>query len=147
MYQDKYFAFDWNDAKAMYDSARAMRIPMLCGSTVPLAWQRPPLDIPRGTKFSELVATSYSDLEEHAYHAIEMLQSMAERRQGGETGVARVRHCAGAEVWKLAGSGEWSRPLLDAALSRRVNAVPEGGQQAPEAFLVRYRDGCWRVPL
>jgi hypothetical protein len=141
MYQDKYFAYDWQDAKAMYDRARAMRIPMLCGSTVPLAWQRPPLDIPRGTKFTQLLATSYSDLEEHAYHAIEMLQSMAERRLGGETGVARVRHCAGDEVWKLAAAGEWSRTLLDAALSRRVNAIPEGGQQAPEAFLIRYRDG------
>ena len=141
MYQDKYFAFDWTDAKATYDRTRAMRIPMLCGSTVPLAWQRPALDIPRGAQFTELLTTSYSDLEEHAYHAIELLQSMAERRQGGETGVARVRHCAGDDVWKLAAGGEWSRALLDAALSRRVNAVPEGGTQAPEAFLIRYRDG------
>jgi hypothetical protein len=47
----------------------------------------------------------------------------------------------GEEVWKLAADGEWSRPLLDAALSRRVNSVPAGGTQPPEAFLIRYRDG------
>ena len=39
-------------------------------------------------------------------------------------------------MWKLA-----SRALLDAALARRINAVPRGSQQPPEAFLIRYRDG------
>jgi len=141
VYQDKYFAYAWDDAKRMYDLARKMRIPLLCGSTVPLAWRRPPLEIPRGMRFTEVLTTSYSDLEEHAYHAIELMQAMAERRAGGETGVARVRHCAGEEVWRLAAGGEWSRPLLDAALSRRANAVPKDGKQPPEAFLVRYRDG------
>src|SRR5262249_13829511 len=87
-----------------------------------------------------ILATSYSDLEEHGYHGIELLQSMAERRRGGETGVARVRHCAAGEVWALAERGEWSRGLLDAALRRNVNAVP-AGNQPPEAFLIRYRDG------
>jgi hypothetical protein len=141
MYQDKYFAYDWADARHMYDVAREMRIPMLCGSTVPLTWRRPALEIPRGTRFAELLTTSYSDLEEHAYHAIELLQAMAERRAGGETGVARVSCRRGDDVWSAVGSGEWSPPLLEAALSRRVNAVPAGGTEPPEAFLIRYRDG------
>jgi hypothetical protein len=141
MYQDKYFAYTWDDAKHMYGSMKEMGIPVLCGSTVPLAWRRPPLDVPRGARITEALTTSYSDLEEHAYHAIELLQSMAERRKGGETGVSRVRHCADDEVWKLAAAGEWSRSLLDAALARRVNAVPRDSQQPPEAFLIRYRDG------
>src|SRR5262249_38564840 len=59
MYQDKYFACEWADAKHMYDCARQMRIPMLCGSTVPLAWRRPPVEIPRGARFTELLTTSY----------------------------------------------------------------------------------------
>jgi hypothetical protein len=141
MYQDKYFAYAWDDAKHMYDSVKQMRIALLCGSTVPLAWRRPPIEIPRGARFTEALTTSYSDLEEHAYHAIELLQSMVERRNGGETGVSRVRHCAGDDVWKLAASGEWSRTLLDSALARRINVVPRDSQPQPEAFLIRYRDG------
>lgn len=141
MYQDKYFASDWNDAKHMYDCAREMKIPILCGSTVPLAWQRPPVEVSRGVRFTELLTTSYSDLEEHAYHAVELLQAMAERRAGGETGVARVCWRKGEDIWREAAGGEWSRPLLDAALARRVNHVPPGGKEPPEAFLVRYRDG------
>lgn len=144
MYFDKYFAFDWADAKSIYDRVRQMRIPLQCGSTVPLAWRRPPLEIPRGTKFTEVLTTSYSDIEEHAYHAIELLQAMAERRPGGETGVARVRYCRGEDLWQLAGRGEWSRALLDTALARRINAVPPLGGRPEieaEAFLVRYADG------
>jgi hypothetical protein len=141
MYQDKYFAYDWADARRMYDRVRAMRIPFVCGSTVPLSWQRPPLDAPSGTPFTEILATSYSDIEEHGYHGIETLQSVAERR-GRETGVERVRWIGGDDVWKAAEAGEWSRALLDRALARRVNPLPaNGSDQPPQAFLIRYRDG------
>lgn len=141
LYQDKYFAYDWADARRTYDRVRQMKVPLLCGSTVPLSWQRPALDVPRGVRYSEVLTTSYSDIEEHAYHGIELLQSMAERRAGGETGVARVRWCKGEDVCGQAAQGEWSRELLDAALARRVNVVPEGVRDAPEAFLIRYKDG------
>ena len=134
MYQDKYFAYDWQDARRTYDRVREMRIPFQCGSTVPLSWQRPPIDIPYGTRFTELLTTSYSDVEEHAYHGIELLQAMAERRAGGETGVAQVRWTADAP------SGDFG-VLLDAALSRRVNAHPDASTLPPQAFLIRYRDG------
>lgn len=130
---DKYLAYEWADAKAMADRIRAMRIPFACGSTVPLAWQRPALELPRSTRFREVLAVSYSDLEEHTYHAIEALQSVAERR--GETGVAKVRYLEGDAVWKL------SPDLLNAALSRRVNPPPDDRGQKPEAFQFEYRDG------
>lgn len=130
---DKYLAYEWTDAKAVADRVREMKIPFACGSTVPLAWQRPALQLPAKPKFAEILAVSYSDLEEHAYHGIEALQSVAERR--GETGVARVRYLAGDDVWKL------SPQLLEAALNRRVNPPPVDQGQKPEAFQVEYRDG------
>jgi hypothetical protein len=141
MYQDKYLAYDWADAKRTYDRVREMRIPFMCGSTVPLSWQRPPLDFDGGVRYSELLTTSYSDIEEHGYHGVELLQAMAERRAGGETGVSSVRWAKGEDVWKLAAKGEWSRDLLDAALARRVNIVPADAQEEPQVFLIRYRDG------
>jgi hypothetical protein len=125
----------------MYDTARAMKIPFMAGSTLPLTWRRPPLEFDRGTHLRELLAVSNSDLEEHVYHAIEMLQAMAERRAGGETGVARVRYAEGEEVWDLARQSAWSRDLLDAALTRRVNPAPVNNHEPPQAFLIEYRDG------
>jgi len=136
MYQDKYFAYDWADARRTYDRVREMHIPFLCGSTVPLTWQRPLLNIERAVCYTELLTTSYSDIEEHGYHGVELLQAMAERRAGGETGVSSVRWAKGEEAWKLT-----SRDLLDAALARRVNIVPAGENEEPQAFFIRYRDG------
>ncbi len=141
VFNDKYFAYEWEDARRMYDTVRRMRIPFLCGSTLPLTWRRPPLVLPGGVKLEEVLAVSFSDLEEHAYHAIELLQAMAERRAGGETGVERVRCVEGEEVWRLAERGEWSRDLLDAALKRRVNPPPETSRSEPQAIQIRYRDG------
>lgn len=138
---DKYFAYEWGDARAMYDRIRSMKIPFLCGSTLPLTWRRPPLEYAAGVEFDELLAVSFSDLEEHGYHAIELLQTMAERRKGGETGIAAIRCVTGEEVWEAARRAEWSQALLEAALSRRVNQVPNGPAPEPEAIQVRYRDG------
>jgi hypothetical protein len=132
---DKYFAYEWSDAKAMADRVREMRIPFFCGSTVPMSWKRPALEIARGTEIEEVLGVSYSDIEEHTYHAIEAMQSMAERRRGGETGVAAVRYLEGDDVWKI------SPALRDAALATRVNPPPEDRGQKPEAFEIRYRDG------
>ena len=141
LFSDKYLAYDWADARSMYDRVRAMRIPFLCGSTLPWTWRRPPLQFARGDRFDEMVAISCSDLEEHAYHGIELLQSVAETRHGGETGVAAVQYVEGDAVWKIAPA------LRDAALSRRVNPPPEDRGQKPEAFAIRYLDGLQAAVL
>lgn len=135
LFNDKYLAYAWNDARVMADRVRQMRIPFLCGSTLPWTWRRPALQFAPDSQFDELLSISYSDIEEHTYHAIELLQSVAERRKGGEKGVAAVRYAEGDEVWKI------SPALRDAALSTRVNPPPEDRGQKPEAILVRYRDG------
>src|SRR5205823_4259519 len=135
LFSDKYFAYDWADARAMYDRIRAMHIPFLCGSTLPWTWRKPPLEFARGTQFTDLLAVSNGDLEEHAYHAIELLQSVAEKRAGGESGVASIRYLEGEQVWSI------TPDLREAALARRVNPSPEDRGQKPEAFLIRYRDG------
>ena len=140
-FNDKYFAYEWSDARAMYDSVRSRRIPFMCGSTLPLTWRRPPLEYPAGVAFEEMLAVSFSDLEEHGYHAFELLQAMAERRKGGETGISAIRCVTGEAVAEAARLGEWSQDLVDSALSRRVNQVPDGPAPPPEAVQIRYRDG------
>lgn len=142
VFNDKYFAYEWEDAQRMYETVRRLKIPFLSGSTLPLTWRRPPLAFPRGIQLEEALAVTFSDLEEHAYHAIELLQCMVERRSGGETGVASIRCIEGAEVWELAKRGELSNDLLQAALDKRVNPVPKTGDGTPaQAIQIRYRDG------
>jgi hypothetical protein len=138
---DKYFAYEWEDARVMYDKIRAMKIPFQAGSTLPLTWRRPALEFSSGIDLEEALAVSFSDLEEHGYHAIELLQAMVEKRKGGETGVESVRCVEGDEVWRMGERGEWSKELLDAALKTRVMPVPPNRKDVPQAIQVRYRDG------
>jgi hypothetical protein len=46
------------------------------------------------------------------------MQSMLERRKGGETGVKAVQLLEGDDVWAAAKAGRWSKDLLSSALSR-----------------------------
>ena len=141
LFNDKYFAYEWDDARHMYETVKRMRIPFFCGSSLPHTWRRPALEFEPGIDLDEVLAVSFSDLEEHAYHAIELMQAMAEKRRGGETGVASIRCVEGEEVWRLGRAGEWSRELLDAALSRRINRGYGNEAKKPQAILIRYEDG------
>ncbi|MBL8219539.1 MAG: hypothetical protein JNL62_09925 [Bryobacterales bacterium] len=137
VFHDKYFAYEWADARKMYDRVKEMKIPFFCGSSLPHTWRRPALEFPQGIELDEVMAVSFSDLEEHGYHAIELMQAMAERRKGGETGIAAIRCVEGDEVWKLG----WSKELLDAALRHRQNPGYGNECKQPQAIQVRYRDG------
>src|SRR5205085_7700174 len=55
VFNDKHLSFRWDWAKEMYDTARAMKIPFMAGSSVPLAQRRPPLDLPARAKIEEAV--------------------------------------------------------------------------------------------
>jgi hypothetical protein len=92
-------------------------------------------------------------LEVYGFHALETLQCMVERRQGGEAGVKAVTCLRDKDVWKAGDAGRWSWDLLEAALGRSetlnpgdirrnvgLPVQPRVGAQAA-AFLVEYRDG------
>jgi hypothetical protein len=147
VFNDKHLAATWTDAKWMYDRARELFIPFMAGSSLPLTWRRPPLELPRGCQLDGVVQIGYGPFEGYGFHAIEGLQCMVERRKGGETGVRAVQCLKGEAMWKALDEGRWSKPLLDAALAL-VPAHAQGDVQALTAktddagvFLIEYIDG------
>jgi hypothetical protein len=147
VFNDKHLAATWDDAKWMYDKSRELFVPFLAGSSLPVTWRRPPLQLPRNCELTGAVQVGYGGLESYGFHALECLQCMVERRQGGETGVRAVQCLQGEEMWRALDQGRWSKPLLEAALAR-VPARAEGDYRAPTAknagaglFLIEYRDG------
>jgi hypothetical protein len=152
VFNDKHIGYAWADAKWMVDTAADMGFAFMAGSslsTQPVTWRKPPLDLPLGTRFDRAVVAGYGPLERYGIHMLEVLQSMVERRAGGETGVAAVQCLSGDAVWQAeargaAGAGQWDADLLDAALAR-VPDRPEGDRRAlarePHVFLLEYRDG------
>jgi hypothetical protein len=127
----------------MYDRARELKVPFMAGSSLPVAWRRPAVELEAGSKVEEALVAAYGGVESYGFHALETLQCLMERRQGGETGVAAVTCVEGPDVWKAAEAKRWSRPLLDAALAglKTGKGKPEEGARNPAAFLVEYRDG------
>tara|TARA_B100000401_G_scaffold320362_1_gene221696 strand:+ start:61 stop:705 length:645 start_codon:yes stop_codon:yes gene_type:complete len=57
-------------------------------------------------------------------HGFETIQSMVERREGGETGVEWIEAFQGERFWKALSEGQWSRSLFDACLSRGHELTP-----------------------
>lgn len=141
---DKHLSYNWPDARWIYDRARELSVPLMAGSSLPVCWRRPFLEYERETPLVEGVAIGYGGRESYGFHALETLQCMAERRRGGETGVAAVQHVAGDAVWEAARAGRWSREVGEAAraaIEERTPGEMEATCPEPEAFLVEYRDG------
>ena len=123
VFNDKHLAYKWEDAKHMYDTAREMNIPLLAGSSLPMAWRVPPLTLPIGCELKEALSTGVGGLESYGFHAIEALQSMVERRKGGETGVKSVQAVQGEGIVEAEKAGRWSRELLKAAAATAVSVA------------------------
>lgn len=140
---DKHLADTAEDATWIYETAKRLKIPMLAGSSLPGLWREPVADVRRGEELEEIVAISYHTLDAYGFHALEMVQCLAERRKGGETGVRAVQCLTGDDVWK---DGLYDRKLLDAAF-RRQKGSPELDEKAmrsvkePILFRIEYADG------
>ena len=149
VFVDKHLADNWADAKWLHDTAAELKVPLMAGSSLPVLWRYPPVDVKRGAKLKEIVAVSYHTLDAYGYHALEMVQCLVERRAGGETGVKRVQCLSGDAVWRAMDNGMFDRKLLDDAL-KRLKKSPITRQpkrplrelaKAPDMFVIEYRDG------
>ena len=141
---DKHLAYNWTDARWIYDRAHQLDVPLLAGSSLPLCWRRPFLEYELETPLEAAVAIGYGGLESYGFHALETLQCMVERRRGGETGITSVQCLEGDAVWEAGREGRWPRDLAEAACAA-IEKKPEGPMEErcaePAAFLIEYRDG------
>jgi hypothetical protein len=142
---DKHLADNWPDAKWMFDTAKELGVPLMAGSSLPVLWRYPPTDVERGAKLREIVGVSYHTLDTYGFHGLEMLQVLAERRAGGETGIRTVECLEGRAVWDAAGR-LYDQALLDACFDR-LRDRRRGGKPLPEIvpepvlFHIEYADG------
>lgn len=144
IFVDKHLDHSWQVSKWMVETAREQRIPLMAGSSVPGTWRRPAADITRGAALKEIVGISYHTLDAYGFHGLEMVQCLAERRKGGETGVQSVQCLVGPAVWEAADK-EYDSALLADALARleRPVTIEDAKRRVkePVLFLIQYRDG------
>jgi hypothetical protein len=75
----------------MVETAKRLRLPLLAGSSLPVTWRLPAVDIPPGAQVEEAVMVGVGAPDGMDFDALEALQCMLERRKGGETCVKAVQ--------------------------------------------------------
>ena len=158
VFNDKHLSYSFRQASRMVADSKRLDFPMLAGSSLPVTWRMPEVDVPYGERVTEAVGVGVGSLDSSGFHALEALQCLVERRRGGETGIESVQLLEGDAVWQAGKTGRWSHNLLAAALSRAdvikgitltdarpqdlaATGVLESIVPNPAAFLVEYRDG------
>ena len=158
VYNDKHLSYSFEKANAMVDASRKLGFPMLGGSSLPVTWRLPDVELPGNAQIEEALMVGEGGSDAMDFHALEGLQCMVERRRGGETGVKTVQLIEGDHVREAAAGGLWSHELLSSALSRSDTplgpTVQDGRTQDlaapgvlrklvknPSAYLIEYRDG------
>jgi hypothetical protein len=145
VFNDKHLSYDHTLAREMVATAREMGFGLMAGSSLPVTWRRPEIEPEIGTPLTEGLCCGYNAGEAYAFHSLETLQVMMERRAAREPGVKSVTALRGPAVWKAGDDGLWSWDLLEAALSRspsRNYGDPRDNAQNPLAILVEYQDGA-----
>jgi hypothetical protein len=144
----------------MVDTARELKFPLLAGSSLPVTWRMPAVDLPYGAEVSEVMCVAIGRVDSYDFHALEVIQCMAERRKGGETGVVALQALRGDAVWEAMAAGSWAAGgwdprLFDACLCRSQTLAqaptyshryPTPRQmrewvREPVAYRVEYADG------
>ncbi len=160
---DKHLSYDRKKAAQMVATAKKIGFPLMAGSSLPVTWRRPELELKLGTKLTEALVASRGELEIYGIHALEALQCMTERRftnadpKEANQGVKAVTCLQGDAVWKAGDDGAWSWELLEHALgrsaSRNAGDIRDNCRRFPRpaawgnfvkgpiAFLVEYTDG------
>ena len=108
VFNDKHLSWNFDWAKEMVDTSRAMNFPFLAGSSLPVTWRMPAIEMPYGTEVEEIMCVAHGPVDIYDFHALEMMQCMAERRRGGETGVVAMQALRGDAVWRAQAAGSWA---------------------------------------
>lgn len=158
VYNDKHLSYSFEKAKWMVDASRRLKFPMLAGSSLPVTWRLPDIELPLNCEIENALVVGNGGADVMDFHGLEALQCMVERRKGGETGVAAVQLLEGDAVWKAGEEGRYSKDLLVSALSRsdtpQGQTITDGRTQDlvakgelpklvknPAAYFIEYRDG------
>jgi hypothetical protein len=124
VFNDKHFSWNWDWAKEMYDTSRRMGFPLMAGSSLPVTWRTPSIELPLGSRIREAMCVCYGGVDSYDFHGLETLQCMVERRRGGETGIKWVQAYRGENFWKAHQEGVWPKDLFAASLCRSHTLKP-----------------------
>jgi hypothetical protein len=129
VFNDKHLSTSWDECVEMVADSRRLKFPFLAGSSLPVTWRLPALDMPFNAPLKESVCVAYGGVDSYDFHALETAQCMSERRRGGEVGIRSVHAVRSEKLWPILerGNRAITRKLMIAALNRSHNLPVKGG--------------------
>lgn len=142
VFNDKHLSYDWDEAKWMFDKSRELNFPLTGGSSIPIYYRKPEIELPIDTPLKNSIVLGGTADEGAIFHTIDVLQAFVERRKGGETGVKSVQSIRGPETWKWVENNPWAGKLLD-SVAKTFDFKPGHFQQVPQTNMcvMEYNDG------
>jgi hypothetical protein len=144
VFNDKHLSWNLDWAFEMYNRSKKLQIPFLAGSSLPVTWRMPSIDMPYGAEVEEIMCVAIGAVDSYDFHALETMQCMAERRRGGETGVVALEAFRDDRVWRALEAGSWAKggwdpKLFEACLSRSqtLAQTPTGSHRYPTPAQIR----------
>ena len=116
VFNDKHLSWRWEWAREMVDTAQKMNFGLGAGSSLPVTWRMPAIDLPFGAEVEEMMCVAMGRVDSYDFHALEVIQCMAERRRGGERGVTAMHALRGNAVWTAMQADSWQAGGWDSAL-------------------------------
>src|SRR5262249_35536333 len=68
---DKHLSFDHKQAREMVETAKKLGFPLFAGSSLPVTWRRPELELPLDVKIEQALVASRGEIEIYGIHALE----------------------------------------------------------------------------
>ena len=147
VFNDKHLSWNWEWAKEMYDTSRSMGFPLMAGSSLPVTWRTPSLEMPLGARIREAVCVCYGGVDSYDFHGLETLQCMVERRRVAKPASSGCRRIA------VMRSGKPTRTACGPRISSqpRSAGVTRSSRHAPGSTMSfpawkRCRAWCGRRP-
>lgn len=158
VFNDKHLSTTWPRCTEMVADSKRLGFPFLAGSSLPVTWRLPAIDMPYEVPLVESVCVGYGGVDSYDFHGLETAQCMSDRRQGGEVGIRSVHALKGEPMWEYIATAkdrDVTRRLLVAALTRSHNLPVKGGYVEDEisvdwarrvlpdtyAYFIEHRDG------
>jgi len=155
VFNDKHLSTTWAECEEMVRDSRRLEFAFLAGSSLPVTWRVPSVELPWGMDLEESVCVCYGGVDSYDFHGLETAQCMSERRGLGETGIRSVWALRGTKMWDELGKRSSTQDLVMAALARSHTVRPPDGygylpptwdhlrKTCPEAvgYFIEHRDG------
>lgn len=155
VFNDKHLSTKWSECQEMVDDSRRLGFAFYAGSSLPVTWRLPSIDMPFDVPLRESVCVAYGGVDSYDFHALETAQCMSERRQGGEVGIASVHAIKGEKVWERLAKQDDTQRLFLSALARSHTLPVDRGYPTDRlsiewarnvlpnttAYFIEHRDG------